>query len=285
MRFLRALGPRLVDGRFGRQKFRAILCGDKAPGLVLRLWRDVGAIGAHVGDETHHLPVTHVNALVELLRNLHGLARCKTELARGLLLQRAGDVRRGRFAGALPFLDLRDDVDGVFQRLQQRLDVILTAQNRLFAANPHQPRLEGLALLASFVMLWSQLGVQRPILFGDEVLDLPFALDDQAQGHRLHPARREPAAHLPPEQRTQVVPDQPVENAPRLLRVHQVHIDVTGMGKRLIHGIFGDLVEHHPLHLFRLQVQNLAQVPGDGLALTVGVGGEVDGAGFLHDLG
>ena len=43
----------------------------------------------------------------------------------------------------------------------------------------------------------------------------------------------------------------------------------------------GDLVEDHPLHR-DLRLQVLEQVPADGLALAVFVGGEVQLAGVLH---
>ncbi len=56
----------------------------------------------------------------------------------------------------------------------------------------------------------------------------------------------------------------------------------------LADGAFGDLVEHHPAHPIIRQAKGLLQVPGDGLALAVGVGGEVDQgglAGLLLEVG
>ena len=47
----------------------------------------------------------------------------------------------------------------------------------------------------------------------------------------------------------------------------------------------GDLVEHHALDLHPLgRVEDLEQVPGDGLALAILVGGEIELVGLLQRL-
>ena len=52
---------------------------------------------------------------------------------------------------------------------------------------------------------------------------------------------------------------------------------------------FGDRVEHDPLHGFRpedfFRLQHFEDVPGNRLALAVGVGGQNDPARALHRLG
>ena len=55
-----------------------------------------------------------------------------------------------------------------------------------------------------------------------EGADLALALDDQPQRDRLHASRGKPAPHLVPQQRRDLVAHQPVQHAPRLLRIHQV---------------------------------------------------------------
>ena len=58
-----------------------------------------------------------------------------------------------------------------------------------------------------------------------------------------------------------------------------------GVGERLGHGALGDLVKDHALRAFRLQARRLLHMPGDGLALAVGVGGQIDLLGSLRGLG
>ena len=70
-----------------------------------------------------------------------------------------------------------------------------------------------------------QVGVEAPVLLGHEGPDLPLALADQADRDRLDAAGREAAAHALPEERADLVADQPVEDAPGLLGVHPLLVD------------------------------------------------------------
>src|SRR3546814_4096126 len=71
--------------------------------------------------------------------------------------------------------------------------------------------------------------------------------------------------------------------------IHQIHVDVARMRHGVEHGGLGDLVEHHPpdrLVLDQLAlVQRLQHMPGNRLALAVGVGGEDQGVGILEGPG
>ena len=69
----------------------------------------------------------------------------------------------------------------------------------------------------------------RPILFRLERQNLAFALDDQAQRNGLHAAGGNSAADFVPQQRADLIAHQPIENAPRLLRVDDVLIDPAGI--------------------------------------------------------
>ena len=51
------------------------------------------------------------------------------------------------------------------------------------------------------------------------------------------------------------------------------------VAERVLDGAFGDLVEGDPADPVVGQVEGLLQVPGDGLALAVGVGRQVDHVG------
>ena len=121
-----------------------------------------------------------------------------------------------------------------------------------------------------------------PELLGYEGADLALALDDQAQRHGLDPPGGEPSPHLVPQQRRHLVAHQAVQHPPRLLGVHQPQVDRPWPLKRFPDSGRRDLVEHHPVDrgpVLLAGLQLLGQMPADGLALPVGVGRQVDGAG------
>src|SRR6185503_2584745 len=115
-----------------------------------------------------------------------------------------------------------------------------------------------------------------PVLLGREGEDLALALADDAHGDGLHAPGGEPAAHLLPQERRELVADQAVEHATRLLRLEAVLVELPRVGERLEHRLLRDLVEHHAVHVLALRAELLRDVPGDGLALAVWVGREVD---------
>ena len=73
-----------------------------------------------------------------------------------------------------------------------------------------------------------------------------------------------------------------VEDAAGLLGVDQPGVEVAGVVDRALDGLLGDLVEHHPLDR-HLGLEHLEQVPGDGLALAVLIGGEEELVGVLEE--
>ncbi len=128
------------------------------------------------------------------------------------------------------------------------------------------------------------LRLHGPVFAGHEVLDRGLALADQPQRHRLHPARRAAARDLAPQHRREVEPDEVVERAPRLLGVHQVHVDLARSHQRVAHRVRRDLVERHAAHRpvpDRVPLPQPRQhLPGDRLALAVGIGGEDQALGL-----
>ena len=58
------------------------------------------------------------------------------------------------------------------------------------------------------------------------------------------------------------------------------------VGHGVLYGFLGDFVEHHAVHCLVLELlaalQQLVQVPGDGLTLAIGVGREIEGVGILE---
>ena len=122
-----------------------------------------------------------------------------------------------------------------------------------------------------------QTGVQRPVLLRHEVGDLLLPLRHQTHGHGLDAACRQAPPDLLPQQRRELVAHDAVQHTPGLLGVHQILIDVTGMLDAVRHHLLGDLVERHAPGLLVRQLQQVLQMPADGLSLAVRVGGEVDG--------
>ena len=132
-------------------------------------------------------------------------------------------------------------------------------------------------------------GLDRPVFLGLEALDLDFSVDHQAQGHRLHPSGRSRSRQLAPQHRRKREADQIVQSAAGEVGLDQLHIDITRVLHRLGDGGLCDGVEHHPFNLRALDgfllLQNLKYVPGNGLTLAVGVGGQDDAFGALGGVG
>jgi hypothetical protein len=68
----------------------------------------------------------------------------------------------------------------------------------------------------------------------DEAHPLALALDDQAHGDGLHAPGREPRRDLLPEHRRHLVAEEPVEDAPRLLRLDELLVDGARVRERLL---------------------------------------------------
>ena len=126
----------------------------------------------------------------------------------------------------------------------------------------------------------------REVRHGNEGLALGLALHDDPQRDRLHAPGGEAAPDVVPEQLRDLVADQPVDDAPGLLRAHPVLRDLPGLLDRAGDRRLRDLVELGAVErgLRRLLLQQLVQVPADRLALAVGVGGEVDALGLAGEL-
>src|SRR5262249_50104428 len=118
-----------------------------------------------------------------------------------------------------------------------------------------------------------------PVLLALKRLDLALAVDDQADGDALDAAGAEVLLDLLPEERADLVADQAVKDAARLLGVDPVDVDLAGMLERVHHGVARDFVELDAPRIF--DAERLDQVPGNRLPLAVGVGGEVNVAAVL----
>ena len=244
-----------------------------------RLLADAQRVGTHIGDQAHGALAGDVHALVELLGDRHGAARGHVELAAGLLLERGGGERRGGRALLVRALDALDREHRALRVGDDRVDLLAGGGLELLAVFAVIVRGEGL-----MARLVEELRVERPVFLGLEALDLLFALVHHARGDGLHTARGKTAAHLLPKERGQLVAHDAVEHAARLLRVHEVLVDLARARDALLHDVLRDLVEGHAPGLLIVQVEQILEMPRDGFALAVRVRREIDGVALLRGL-
>jgi hypothetical protein len=277
----------LVPAGLGRDVLAAVQLPGLGPGRVEGLVRQGGRVGPHVGDEA---------GLVEVLGHPHGPGRGEAKLAAGLLLQRRGHERGGRRPPPRLLLHRahgeRGPVEAAHQRPGRRLvephdvgpadlaaGVEVLPGDQAATVEADRGRLE--SHLVPFAHRFERPG-QVPVGPGDESHPGPFPLDEQAGGHRLHPAGRQGRHHLLPQHRADLVAVEAVEDATGLLGVDQAAVEVTRLPHGPLDGRTGDLVEDHPLDR-DLGGQHLEQVPGDGLPLAVLIGGQIELAGVLEE--
>ena len=112
---------------------------------------------------------------------------------------------------------------------------------------------------------------------------LTFPGDHEARGHRLHAPRRQGGADLAPQEGRDLVAVEAVEDAAGLLRVHEVGVQVARVLQGALDRFLRDFVEHHAAH-GNLRLQNLQEVPRDGLTLAVLISCQEEFVGFLEEL-
>ena len=284
MRVLRIL-LLFVEARLGGQRGLAVGRADVLAHGAERFLGDAHRVGAHVGDEPDGAVVADAAALVEPLRERHRLADREAERARRGLLQLGCREGRRRVLAPLARLDRRHaqrrslDVPGhLLGRLARGEPRVAAVEVELVAPPRHDARGEGRFALR-------ERHRHREVGDRDEGLALGLALDDDPQRHGLHAPGRQPAPDLVPEQLRDLVADQAVDDAARLLGAHAVLRDLAGVLDRLRDRGLRDLVELGAVEggVRRLLLQQLVQVPADRLALAVRVGGEVHTLGFLGE--
>ena len=284
MRFLGVLYLRGIDARALRHIFVAMQLGDDAAALRDGLARHGGAVRAHIGDEADRF-AAKLDAFIESLCDLHGARRREAELARSFLLQGRGDEGRRRVTlerflfnlgdGEMPALDRRHGAFGVVRMSKRQFVELLAVEMGKPGGEISRRR--------------GEVRFDGPIFLGLEGFDLELALADEAQRDRLHAARRTRPRQLAPQHRREREPDQIVERAARQIGVHQFFVDGARMGDGIEHGRFRDRVEDDALHFGLAQdaalLERLQDMPGNGFALAVGVGGEDQRVGALHRIG
>ena len=285
-----------------RQVRGAVLLADVVPDGGHRLVGDADRIGPHVGDEADEPRPGDLHSFIEGLGDHHRPPRLHPQRLRRLLLELGGRERSRGLPPPQFFPHLADDEGTVLHRGAQDRGLLRVARANLLPANLHQLRRERGRRLPL------QPRDQRPVLLGHEGGDLLLPPADHLDRHRLHPSRRQTPTDLRPQERGEGVPDDPVEDAARLLRVELVPVEGAGMRHPVGDPLFRDLVEKDALDRrggrFRLRGSGLrllpagsglrlfrrplpflprvgpdgvGDVPGDRLALPVGVGREEDG--------
>ena len=269
----------LVVPGLGRIVLLAVAGLNKTLGSGNGLLGEAQGVGTHIGDQTHGALAGDVYALIELLGDRHSAGGGHVQFAAGLLLEGGGgEGRRGIAKLLLAFhLGHGEGSGGHFGH--DSLGFLLAVQFHLLL-----PAVEHGLEAAQVGAHPLQVHLDGPVLLGLEGADLLLPLHHQAGCHRLHTAGRQATADLLPQQRRQLIAHDAVQNTPGLLSIHQVLVDGPGGGNGLVDHLFGDLVEGDPVGLFIGDVQKLLQVPGDGLALTVRVGGQIHLSALLGRL-
>ncbi|OIQ68092.1 hypothetical protein GALL_503200 [mine drainage metagenome] len=261
MRFLGVLGLGLVLARRLGHIGVAVILADHLARLRDRRTVDLHAVGSHISNEAGGL-AADVDALVEPLRDPHGVRRGKAELAAGFLLQRRGGERGLRIAPRRLCLNRRHREVGGLDRLPEILR---------FSARADIEPLDPLAIGADkagferFAACGRERRHQRPVFARHEFLDFEFAVADQPKRHRLHPPCGARAGQFAPQHGRECEADQIIQRAARHIGVDQRAIDLARMLHRFRDGLLGDGVEHHALDRLVLErallLQHLQHVP------------------------
>jgi hypothetical protein len=269
-----------------RVEIGAEVGGDPLAGRVAGLVGHAHRVGTHVGDQRRGAAFTQLHAFVETLGHGHGPLGVEAELVAGVLLQGGRDEGRARVALAFLFGHVLDQEGPAGDAPFQGQGRALVADDSLGAVDLPQVGLEGRGRGAL------QRDLENPVLLGNKGLAFALAVHDEAQGHGLDPAGGQAALDLFPEQGGNLVAHEPVQDASGLLGVEEGLAQFRWVGQGLFDRLGRDLVELDALEVGVGPFDDFGHVPGDGLALAVGVRGQVYGIGrlgcgfeFADDLG
>ena len=263
----------IVVGSLGGIVLLTVAAHDKLLSGGNGLFADAERVGTHIGDQTHGTLALNIHALVKLLGDSHGAAGGHGQLAAGLLLHGGGGKGgRGRTVLIRPLHGL-DGKDGILRLLYHGFHLGGGFQLCLLAVLSVIPCGEG----QLFHVIAGEVGVQRPVFLRLEILDLPLPVIHHSGGNRLDPSCGQAPLDLLPQQGTELIAHQPVQNTPGLLGIHQILVDVPGIFDALADHVLRDLIEGDPLCFLVRQIQQALEVPADSLALAVRVGCEVHG--------
>ncbi|SVK47897.1 Uncharacterised protein [Acinetobacter baumannii] len=266
MRFLRILFAAVLIRRL-RQIFIAEVVADVATHHVERILAQVGGVGTHIGD---------VTGFIQPLRHHHGFLHAEAQAGAGGLLQRGGNERRARLAAGRFVFAIQHRVAGFFQQLDRGVRLLAVDRLERFVV------CVGHFHLQRGFTLRQQIGMQLPVLFRHERLDVAFAFYHQTHRHRLHAAGGQAAGDFLPQQRRDHIAHHAVHKPARLLRVDAVNVQLARLFERLLDRVFGDFVKHHAAKAFVIPTDHFPQVPGDGFPFAVKVGCEINVVGVFR---
>ena len=291
MSLLRVLHLAGIGARGVRHVVRAVQLGGLLAGRADRGLGQRHRVGAHIGD---------VAVLVQPLRDRHRVLGREAQLARGLLLQRGGAERRIGRAPVRLALHAGHREGGVFQALGQGgggfgvqvqdIGGLELADGGEVAALGDPAAVHGdqaggeagrVRDVRLAVVLRGELGLEVGVGGRAERDPLPLPVHHQPGGDRLYPPGGQLGHDLLPQHGRDLVPVQPVQHPARLVGVDQAVVHLARVGDGPGDRLRGDLVEDHPA-VRHLGLELLQQVPGDGLALAVFIGGEQEFVGVLE---
>ena len=274
-RFVRLLGVARFLGvlaRRFRQVLRAVAVLDRGAGSLQRGFRQGRAVGSHIGD---------VALLIKSLRGAHRHLGRHVQLASRLLLISRGD-ERCRGPSAVRFGLAGSDHVGHTLEIADELLCRSTVEHRHIVARhlavgsevfatgqPHPVDHQQLRRELTGVALHRrEPAAHAPVARRQKRHPLTLSLDHYPGGDALHPPSRQAWQHLLPEHRRHFIAIEPVEDAPRLLCVDHLAVELAGGCHRGGDRRGCDLVEHHPLDR-DLRIEHLDEMPGNRLPLAV----------------
>ena len=294
-RLVRLLGVLDLVGVVARsvgQVVLAVLLQDLRTGRIQSRLRQTRGVGTHVGDEA---------VLVQTLRGGHRLRRGHAQLAAGLLLQRRGHERRRRLACVRLGFDgahghralgervthghrgrLVEEDRALVGRCGQRAVLAEVLARGEFLTGQFDERSGELRLVLGGLLV-TEGGLQIPPRRDPERHALTFTLHHDTGRDGLHTPGGQPRHDLLPQHRRDLVAVEPVEDATGLLGIDEASVELTRVVDRVADRLGRDLVEDHALD-GHLRVQDLEQVPRDGLSLTILIRREIELVGILQQL-
>ena len=285
VRFLGVLGLGGIETRLFRHVTATELLANGTAGGIDRLRGHLHAVGTHIGDQTDSL-AADVDAFVKLLRYLHGARGGKAHARGGRLLQRRSGEGRAGIALDRFRLDAFNDIARAFQQRLQPVRVVSGLDRAALQALAIGRNQLGFELVTARCL---QKCADVPVFLRDETLDLGFAVADETQRNRLNAAGGTRAGQLAPQHGRQVEADQIIQRAAGKIGVDQRHVDVARVRHGVQHGLFGDGVEDHAFYRLvaedALLLQEIENVPGNGLAFAIRVGCENEAVGGFYRIG
>ncbi|GBE37102.1 hypothetical protein BMS3Bbin07_01261 [bacterium BMS3Bbin07] len=232
---------------------------NKGPCSLLGLCGYPDRISPHIRNQANRALFAKLNPLVKLLCNNHGLLWRKSELSGGLLLKGTGNKGWRWLTFPEFFLYLLKHIGLCLQFFDKGLCRGLVPDKEFILLTVYY------MLLFIFKESCLELGRHGalketpyiPVFSGLECLYVPLSLNNDPYSNRLHTARTQSPPHLSPQERTQPVTHEPVQNPSCLLGIHLVHINLAGVFDGITHCLLCNLVKGNPVYLLIIALAGL----------------------------